>query len=459
MHYQQIVTNFKPIVRNDKMQGKEWIVAPMVMMVEGVLNGNHGPIFYPFDEMSEIPAIWNHKPVVVYHPEQNGKALSACTPDELTVRSIGVIMNTEAKDGKLVAEAWLDPDRIEVVDNRISEAIENETTLELSTGLFMDVEEAEGDFNGVEYKGIARNFRPDHLAVLPDLEGACSVEDGAGFIRLNMRFVTNKKVFVENELSFEAIRSQLMKLVDDQINHQEYEWAYISDVFSDTFVYEHGNKLYEQGYKVEEEIVSLVGLPTEVIRVISYELVKNDTKGRNMEKEKIVDALIENEKTQWTEDDRESLMALNDEALAKMPPVESEETEEPDPVQNAAKKGAEDIEPGKPVEKKIKVQTVNEYIKTLDAPKEIVEVLEHGVATYNENRKALVEKIVANEKNTFSKEYLESKDIKELEAIAKLCEPVVNEDADDRFDFSGQGPVSNVSSDEEPLTLPTTVSS
>jgi hypothetical protein len=35
-------------------------------------------------------------------------------------------------------------------------------------------------FNGVKYEGIARNLRPDHLAILPDDKGACSLEDGCG---------------------------------------------------------------------------------------------------------------------------------------------------------------------------------------------------------------------------------------------------------------------------------------
>jgi len=444
MNYQQITFNLKPIVKNARMQDKDWLVAPMVMMVEGVLEGNCGPILYPFDAMAEVPMVWNNKPVVVYHPEENGKNISACSPEELSLRSIGVIMNAKAEDGKLLAEAWLDPERIDKVDKRIAEAIENETTLELSTGLFMDIEEKEGTFNEVEYTGIASNFRPDHLAVLPDLEGACSVKDGAGFIRVNMKFNSSK--ITNNELSFESIRDQLSRLIRESM--PEDEWAWVENVFNETFIYERENKLYEQKYETSsEDIINLVGVPVEVIRVVSYELIKNEKKGNDMDKEKVVNDLISNENTDWTEDDRESLMALNEVALAKIPVINKKEETEKTPVQNAAEKGAAELTPDD------KELTVNEYIE--GAPKEIQQVLRHGVATYNQQRTKLVEAITANDRNTFTKEYLEAKDIQELEAIANLCAPAVDETKDNRFNYEGMAPVSNAS-EEECLELPST---
>ena len=34
-------------VRQDRMEGRDWIVVPMIMAVEGVLHGSDGPLFYP----------------------------------------------------------------------------------------------------------------------------------------------------------------------------------------------------------------------------------------------------------------------------------------------------------------------------------------------------------------------------------------------------------------------------
>lgn len=184
-HLESFTCNVRAkLVRNDTMEGKTYKVVPMVMMVVGVHAGSQGPLYYPKSELSKTPEAWNHKPVVVYHPTMNGRGVSACSPDVLTSHKIGVIMNTKFDTlGRLVAEAWLDPDRIEKVDPRVGKAVDKLSTLECSTGMFMEVEATEGKFEGEEYKGVARNYRPDHLAVLPDKVGACSVADGAGFIR------------------------------------------------------------------------------------------------------------------------------------------------------------------------------------------------------------------------------------------------------------------------------------
>ncbi|GAG82219.1 unnamed protein product, partial [marine sediment metagenome] len=67
-----ITANFTGITRYDTMEGREYLVAPMIMIVEGVLNGSEGAGLYPADELSKTPQVWNHKPVVVYHPQENG---------------------------------------------------------------------------------------------------------------------------------------------------------------------------------------------------------------------------------------------------------------------------------------------------------------------------------------------------------------------------------------------------
>ena len=64
-------------------------------------------------------------------------------------------------------------------------ALQSGKMLEQSTGLFADLEEKEGEFDGQKYKWIARNIRPDHVAILPHEEGACSIADGCGTPRVN----------------------------------------------------------------------------------------------------------------------------------------------------------------------------------------------------------------------------------------------------------------------------------
>lgn len=445
--YQAITCNLKPAIRHDIMEGRPFIVAPMVMITEGVLNGSNGPLLYPQEELSKTPQVWNHKPVVVYHPKEG----TACSPEVLSSRKIGVIMNTKFEDGKLKAEAWLEKDRVNAVDKRVMDAIENNTVLELSTGLFTDNEEVTGKFGDKEYTAIARNYRPDHLAILPDLKGACSIEDGAGFLRLNMESK------VVNGKSFNEIRDLLQTQVKD---------AWICDIYDNYFIYEQNGKLFKQNYSFKKDLVKVSGVPEEVVRSISYKTVNgkeitNIERNNQMDKTKLVDALISNAATQWEESDRESLMALDEKVLNKMLPVENKKTPEEIAKEEAAKKAADekasknaenakmmDEEEEKAMKDKKTAcnQTAEEFIS--NAPKDIQEVLTNGLSSYKAEKAKVIATIVANKKNTFTKEQLETKNMDELKAIAALA---VNEKP---ANYSGQGDTEVVDNAETPLVMP-----
>ena len=349
----QIQCNKSGAVRYDRMNGREYVVVPMVMIVEGVLNGSAGPVLYPAEELEKFPASWNHKPVVVYHPELNGQPLSACDPDILTVQGIGLIMNSswekeDGKKGKLKAEAWLEQARVEEVDERVAEAIKNNQTLELSTGLFFDAELQEGEFDGRHYKMIARNYRPDHLAVLPDKVGACSVEDGAGFLRANelpdTHFLTIKgrRLFQVKDANGEFDVALIQKAID-QIPSMEMEGVtdnqraamlarakqmlrkakkmaanarkekysfntireslnaairnlggkemcgrWVVDVFPSTFVFEDNGSMFQQGYKMDGDVAVPTGLPTRVIRRYQYVEAANAKIVSNVQYEELI---------------------------------------------------------------------------------------------------------------------------------------------------------------------------
>ena len=179
---QRITTNINGgNIRYESLHGRDYLVAPMTMLVEGIHNGSNGPLYYPRDELSKAPATWNLTPVVVYHPAGG----TATTPAELTTRQVGMVMNTAWDGRRLRAEAWLVPERLEAVDAGILEALEAGQTMEVSTGLFTDNVPSPGVWNGKQYDYVARNHRPDHLAILPTGVGACSVADGCGLLQLN----------------------------------------------------------------------------------------------------------------------------------------------------------------------------------------------------------------------------------------------------------------------------------
>ena len=67
--------------RFEMRDGRQHIVAPVVMLVEGVHNGTAGPILYPLEELSDFPGSWDGRPVTLGHPATpDGDGVSAASP-------------------------------------------------------------------------------------------------------------------------------------------------------------------------------------------------------------------------------------------------------------------------------------------------------------------------------------------------------------------------------------------
>lgn len=486
---QSLTFNLDGPIRNETLEGREYIVAPMVMITEGVHNGTGGALYYPEVELSKFPEGWNHKPIVVYHPQLNGQGVSACDPVVLNTRKVGVVLNTQwdSKTKKLRSEAWIEVSRANTVDTRVMEFLEKKKVMEVSTGLYTENEESSGTFNGKDYVAIARNYRPDHLALLPDKKGACSIEDGAGLFQLNegvdSKLLLNQKtsytnglfptlllhgagkVFV-NELSHSAVYSALCTALREkygkELFNDDYLWdGWIEDVYDTSFVYWNDGKLWRMGYLATDTKVSLVGDPEQVVRVTDYKVVtttNSDPSSKEIDmktKKEKVDFLIGNADSGWVEVDREHLDKTPDAALDKI--VANAE------VSIAAKKGAKDLKPAPipapvvnsdpPPAVPAKPQTPEEYIA--NAPAGVREVLMNSVSVYNAEKGRLVDAIVANKQNRFSKEFLMMKDITELQGLAALAAVPTQQTATlpSYFGSAGTPPTGNVE-EEAPLLAP-----
>lgn len=179
---QVILANISGKVRKSIRNGREYAVAPLVMLVEGVLNGSKGALMYPLAEMELSVNDWNDTPIVVHHPEKNGQPVSGRDPGVLDERKIGRVYNARIDKNRLVADGWFDVEATKRVDSRILKSLRSGKPIELSTGLFTDNEPKSGVHNGRKYDQIARRYVADHLAILPDKVGACSVSDGCGVL-------------------------------------------------------------------------------------------------------------------------------------------------------------------------------------------------------------------------------------------------------------------------------------
>ena len=164
-----IAANRSGPIRNDG----GYIVVPVSMIVEGVLKG----AYVPTAEFSATADQWDGRPVVLGHPERNGEYVSANAPD---VPVMGRLFNTRVEGDRLLSEAWIDREAAEGIAPGVTDALMSGATIEVSTGYRAAEDPTPGNYQDQEYQVVHRGIAPDHLAVLLDTTGACSVADGCG---------------------------------------------------------------------------------------------------------------------------------------------------------------------------------------------------------------------------------------------------------------------------------------
>ncbi len=457
--FTRLTFNFAPTtdVRTETMEGIEYTVVPMAMLTEGVHPGSDGPLLYTANELSKIPAIWNGRPIVVYHPTFNGQAVSAGDPIVFEKQKIGFVMNTHWKD-KLFAEAWIDSKKARQVDDRVMHAIDTRTPMEISTGLFCDKKGDAGTWNEETYIGEASNFRPDHLAILPDQKGACSLEDGAGLLVANALDPQSKTA------------THLRKLVKDQRNGE------LLDVFPDFAVYRNDTNIHRCSYTTTNQAMCL-GDDDETLDIVteyrtaagafvgnasveqSFNQPPETSEGDSMGMKEMVDGLIANQSTNWTEGDREFLSEQSEEILAKLAPVANEETEEEvSEEESTVEEPARELEQA-PVDNSAKQLTMEQFLAS--APPELAGPLNSVIANHNAQHATMVAGLVANENCAFSEAELKRKDINELQKLSKMVSPVSNGQQQPALPvpaplFTGAAtpPTGNNASNEDPLVMP-----
>jgi len=215
-HLNSIIANLSGPegVRHTVHEGKDTLVVPVVMIVEGVLNG----ALLTQYEFGKYPESWNGIPVPVLHPEDRGEPISANKPDVIE-RIVGRIFNTWVDNGKLKAEVWIDVEKAKRMGHgQMMEALESGQTVEVSTGYFSEDRAMVGEYNGKEYMSQHINIRPDHLALLPGQIGACSVADGCG-TRVN----SDKGFLMKTKDAFNVLASALGLRANCECQEEEGE--------------------------------------------------------------------------------------------------------------------------------------------------------------------------------------------------------------------------------------------
>lgn len=161
-----------------------YLVAPVVAICEGIVNGE----FVPAEEIAKSVTNWEGMPITIGHPDKGGMFVSLHeNPELIETWVVGSFRNVKFKNDSLVGEIWINVEKVNETPEgeKALEILSSGGRLEVSTGYFAEDIPITGFYEGEEYFGSQRNLTPDHLALLPNDIGACSWEDGCGAPRQN----------------------------------------------------------------------------------------------------------------------------------------------------------------------------------------------------------------------------------------------------------------------------------
>ncbi len=412
---------FSPKIKS--IGNSEFQVFPAVLLVEGVHQGvGTDPVYYPPASLQAVASMWNNIPVTIGHPVDSfGNHIMVNHDGSIQQQwAVGHVMGCCFEDGKLKAEVWIDQSKVNKLAPGLIEFLQNGGQLEVSTGLLSLDDGQAGCWNEEDYTASVMEIVPDHFALLPGGQGACSWDDGCG-----IRWNASKQHKIIFHADLQQTVDKVRVLVDSMDVFQNEDWTkmnFVRAVYSNYFVYQ--EKIKQPGGTVEEKMLKqrysldtdsnivLEGEPEEVVEKITYKIKANKeeskmAKKKNEQKccEKRVDALIANESNGFVEGDKEWLSIMNEEQIEKLEAVEivEKEVEVVKEVENTSEESPTDLAG---------------WLKTV--PGEIQSVVNSGLRELDNKRASIIGKITGNEKNSFTEDQLKEMDISMLESISAL---------------------------------------
>lgn len=363
IHVKSLAINASNISTTTINGQEHYVIRGAVPIVDDiVMNGG----LYPAEEINNSYQTMEGKLMPLPHPMVDGKYVSANDPRAINSYHVGAWAQNVSKSGdqvvmdvyinKAVAETKPDGKRL---ITRLDEMIAGTNTdpIHLSTGLLTNKERKSGESKQKKYSWIARNMQFDHIAILLDEPGAGTPEEGVGMFvnadgqegevetaslvdaanSLKDGLLNKVKFFLthNSDASFDEIYRMLREAIRAPSGSDIYR--YVVTVWPDKFIFEEGNKLFQQKYLIDDSTVTLVGDPVEVVRKPTEYEVKTNGENDPM-KELIINALQAAGKPTEGKSDAELMDAYNQLAAEKA----------------AAKKdGGDEIDPatGKPKKK------------------------------------------------------------------------------------------------------------
>ncbi|HAX3614116.1 TPA: DUF2213 domain-containing protein [Escherichia coli] len=316
IHVKSLAINASNISTTTINGQEHYVIRGAVPIVDDiVMNGG----LYPAEEINNSYQTMERKLMPLGHPMVGGKYVSANDPQAVNDYYAGAwAQNVSKASDKVVMDVYVNkavaetkPDGKRLIQ-RLDDMItgNNADPIHVSTGLLLNKEQKAGESKGKKHSWVAHNMQFDHIAILLDEPGAGTPEEGVGMFvnadgqegevetaslidaanSLKDGLVNKVKFFLthNSDASFDEIYQMLREAIRAPSGSDVYR--YVVTVWPDKFIYEEGSKLFQQKYLIDDNAVTLVGEPIEVVRKpTEYEVKTNGE--QNPMKQKMIAAL------------------------------------------------------------------------------------------------------------------------------------------------------------------------
>lgn len=177
--------------------GVTYLVSPVVAQTQGVYqyptgNGVTREYVDGEDLTAEAGDDWDGRPLTLRHPVVNrdGKPVYGLTTGpQASYTTVGEFRDSDrSTDEKLRGRVWIKQAEVGAHNGLLEDYIEDVRNGEfgdVSPGYSSATVNEHGSYNGEVYSGRQTSVAPDHVALLPDEPGNCSIADGCGVGRAN----------------------------------------------------------------------------------------------------------------------------------------------------------------------------------------------------------------------------------------------------------------------------------
>lgn len=316
IHVKSLAINASNISTTTINGQEHYVIRGAVPIVDDiVMNGG----LYPAEEINNSYQTMERKLMPIGHPMVNGKYVSANDPQAVNDYYAGAwAQNVSKANDKVVMDVYVNkavadtkPDGKRLIQ-RLDDMItgNNADPIHVSTGLLLNKEQKNGESKQKKYSWVAHNMQFDHIAILLDEPGAGTPDEGVGmFVNADGQeadvestslvdaansmkdgLLNKVKFFLthNSDASFDEIYQLLREAIRAPSGSDVYR--YVVTVWPDKFIFEEGNKLFQQKYLIDDSAVTLVGDPVEVVRKPTEYEVKTNGETNPM-KEKMIAAL------------------------------------------------------------------------------------------------------------------------------------------------------------------------